>query len=202
MPILILEDILSPARTVTPDIMLLERRSPVGAESEDEDKPLKEDAKDNAMAEVNDLAWEGWDEEEKLDDNLEEMPGKDTLSDIKEPNSSMSRAHTLESLNNTLPSVTIKPIDFDSLDIKVTCGKQMISTEDDFFADMEPAIPTASCLLDILDGKDEINTHKIVEPPSVYEEKCVTKFAVADNDDTDVVDDGWGEDDWGDDFTN
>ena len=83
------------------------------------------------------------------------------------------------------PSIPSKPIDIDldKLDIKVVEPK--VEEEDDLFADMEPVIPKAKNLLELLTVESK-------------EEKKSSKFAVQA--DSDLDESGWGadeEDAWG-----
>ena len=190
---------LSPDRTSSPDILLLERRSPVGAESEDEDKSPKEESKDN-MNETNDIAWEGWGDQDVLDE-----AGTDSNVDyIKTVMEAQLSIKDISPAGKPKPGTASTTLDLNSLDIKVSGQKRSTyNSEDNFFADMEPSIPTSLCLLDILEGNDqnkqEITTKLDVLDESIPSKPIETKFAVADND-PDAGSDGWGDDGWGEDF--
>ena len=138
------------------------------------------------------MAWEGWDEQDNSEDKLDDTNKKDTLSGI-ENTIYITKDSNFNSHNPPSP-IKNKPLDLNSLDIKVSGGKN--TGEDNFFADMEPAIPSALCLLDILEERKD--THNL-DTQTVAMEKVGTKFAVAEVD-ADTGADGWGEDDWGEDF--
>ena len=140
---------------------------------------MKEQGQDET-AETNDMAWEGWEEHDNLEANLD-----DTKKEI-----------SLRGIEITPSPIRNKPLDLNSLDIKVSGGKTTVSGEDDFFADMEPAIPSSLCLLDILEEKKETQ-HLYTQ--SNRTDTVGTKFAVSEID-ADTANDGWGEDDWGEDF--
>ena len=167
----------------------------MGAESGEEDKMSKEHTKDE-IPEANDVAWEGWDEQDNLEEKLDDSNTKDTLSNVENSlyltKSSSSMSHTPP------PPISNNHLDVNSLDIKVSGGKHAVSGEDDFFADMEPAIPSSLCLLDILEGKEKKERENF-DTQTIPTETVGTKFAVAEVD-ADTGTDGWGEDDWGEDF--
>ena len=154
------------------------------------------------MNETNDIAWEGWGDQDVLDE-----AGIDTndeyIKTIMESRLSI-KDDSISLARNPNTGTSSTPLDLNSLDIKVSGQKRSTySSEDNFFADMEPSIPTSLCLLDILDGNDqdkqEINTKLDVVEESIPSEPIGTKFAVADND-PDAGSEGWGDDGWGEDF--
>ena len=190
------EETLSPARTATPDILLLERHSPVGAESEEEDQVSKEDVRDE-IKETNDLTWEGWEEHDALENKWESPSLEDNETNLE--TELIPIKSNAKQFHKSVTSKNNKPLDLHSLDIKVSGGKSTASKEDSFFADMEPAIPKSLCLLDILEEKVKENrTNESEAPPT--EASIRTKFAVAVDTDVDTEVDGWGEADWGEEF--
>ena len=195
------EATISPDRASSPDILLLERRSPVGAESEEEDKKPIEDSRGD-MNEINDTAWEDWGDQDVVDEPCIETD-EDFIKAALE--SQLTSKHdTVSPARKSDPVKKNITLDLNSLDIKVSGQKySSFKSEDNFFADMEPSIPQSLCLLDILDGKDdqkdENKTRLDVVEESIPAKPVGTKFAVADND-PDEGSDGWGDDTWGDDF--
>ena len=188
---------MSPARTATPDILLLERRSPIGAESEEEEIVSKVDAK-LEMTDMNDDTWEGWDEQDGMVSERDDDALK--IHCHEDQNESEGIATTdINALREKEHVVREKSLDLNCLDIKVSGEKHSARKEDNFFADMEPAIPSSLCLLDILEGKDIESTPIQSTEPVMPQEIVGSKFAVADNE-ADATSDGWGEDDWGEDF--
>ena len=191
------EETLSPARTATPDILLLERRSPIGAESEEEEIVSKVDAK-LEMTDMNDDTWEGWDEQDGMVSERDNDALKSQCHEDQNESEGIATCD-INALREKEHVVREKPLDLNCLDIKVSGEKHSATKEDNFFADMEPAIPSSLCLLDILEGKDIESTPIQSTEPVMPQEIVGSKFAVADNE-ADATSDGWGEDDWGEDF--
>ena len=176
--------------------MLLERCSPVGAESDEDDAIRNIDIKED-VAESNDITWEGWEDPDELDNRSESQHGQSNFTDRKivppETNNKVSVPNSVEKC---------KPeIDLSSLDIKAS-GKIFKShnNESDLFADMEPAIPKGLTLIDILEEKVERKDEK-ENKMSLPKASIGSKFAVVDDIDADAGTDGWGDDnDWGEEF--
>ena len=199
------EKAFSPERTETPDMSLLERHSPLGAESEDEDTTKNEVVAEDQILEMNGMGWDNWED----NDPGEEIDRKQSMHPEEE--------HEQKNTNNVIDVVdilkehqahknanvqSITTLDLNSLDIKVSGGavNKAKTTKDDhdFFTDMEPSIPKPLGLMDMLEENgveinDKSTSHTCDEKSS--------KFAVATLDlDTEIVGDAWGDDDWADGF--
>ena len=140
------------------------------------------------------MAWEGWDEQDNLDDKFDETKKNDNLS-VMENTIYGTESNNIKS-HDPPSSIKNKNLDLNTLDIKFSGGKNTVSGEDDFFVDMEPAIPLSLSLLDILEEKKDTQH---LDTQAMTNETVGTKFAVAEVD-ADTGTDGWGEDDWGEDF--